>query len=194
MIVLIGAMMLLGERLNFWQWVGVIVAFIAFILLSRSGKKEGIDFRSNRWIIFVILSNILGAISALYDRWLLSPNGLYCDKISVQLWNNLYQFILLAIIVFVSRVLIKGYKAKVFSWRWSIVMISVCLSIADFVYFWALGQQDALVSIVSMIRRGSVVVSFTFGALIFKEKNLRSKVIDLVLVLLSMVFIFIGSR
>ena len=45
-----------------------------------------------------------------------------------------------------------------------------------------------------MIRRGSVVVSFLFGALAFKEKNLRSKAFDLALVLLGMVFLYLGSR
>jgi multidrug transporter EmrE-like cation transporter len=45
-----------------------------------------------------------------------------------------------------------------------------------------------------MIRRGSVVVSFLFGALIFHEKNLKSKALDLALVLLGMVFLYLGSR
>ena len=52
-------------------------------------------------------------------------------------------------------------------------------------------QQDrprwkrAMISIVSMIRRGSVIVSFLFGAAIFHEKNLKAKFVDLLLVLLS---------
>ena len=50
-----------------------------------------------------------------------------------------------------------------------------------------------MISVVSMIRRGSVVVSFVFGALLFHEKNLKSKVLDLILVLLSMLLLFIGS-
>ena len=68
------------------------------------------------------------------------------------------------------------------------------LSAADFLYFYALSEPQAMISIVSMIRRGSVVVSFLFGALIFHEHNLKSKAIDLSLVLLSMVLLFIGSR
>ena len=50
------------------------------------------------------------------------------------------------------------------------------------------------ISIVSMVRRGSVVVSFLFGAMVFREKNLQSKAVDLVLVLLGMVFLYLGSR
>jgi uncharacterized membrane protein len=69
----------------------------------------------------------------------------------------------------------------------------VFLSCAEIVYFYALTQQDALISIVSMIRRSSVVVSFFIGAWLFKEKNIKSKVWDLVLILVSMVFLYIGK-
>ena len=41
--VLIGALLVFGERLNAYQWVGVILAVFSFFMLSRSGKKEGID-------------------------------------------------------------------------------------------------------------------------------------------------------
>lgn len=85
-------------------------------------------------------------------------------------------------------------KTTPFRWRWSIIFISVFLSVADFVYLYALSLPGAMISVVSMIRRGSVIVSFLFAALVFKEKNLRSKAIDLALVLLGMVFLYLGSR
>ena len=77
---------------------------------------------------------------------------------------------------------------------WAIPLISIFLVSADFLYMYALTFDDAMISIVSMIRRGSVVVSFLFGALVFHEKNLRSKAFDLLLVLLGMVFLWLGSR
>lgn len=81
-----------------------------------------------------------------------------------------------------------------FHWDWSIIFVSIFLSTADFVYFYSLSQQDAMISIVSMIRRGSVIVSFLIGAMAFHEKNLKSKFIDLTLVILGMIFLYIGSR
>lgn len=194
--VLLGALTFLSEHLNVWQWIGVIIAVLSFYLLSRSSKKEGIDFKHNKWIFFVVLANVLGAISALYDRWLLGPAHAHFDQVSVQIWNNVYQCAMLAIIlVFVmSHNRRNGKKMIDLNWKWSIVMISVCLTLADFVYFTSLSQGAAMVSIVSMIRRSSVVVSFLCGALIFKEKNLRSKLLDLLLVIVSLVFLFYGSR
>lgn len=195
-VMVLGALTFLSEHLNVWQWIGVIIAILSFYLLSRSGKKEGIDFKHNKWIFFVVLANVLGAISALYDRWLLGPAHAHFDQVSVQIWNNVYQCAMLAIIlVFVmSHNRRNGKKMIDLNWKWSIVMISVCLTLADFVYFTSLSQGAAMVSIVSMIRRSSVVVSFLCGALIFKEKNLRSKLLDLLLVIVSLVFLFYGSR
>jgi len=65
---------------------------------------------------------------------------------------------------------------------------------ADFAYFYALSLDGAMISVVSMVRRSSVLVSFTVGAFVFHEKNLRSKAIDLFLVLLGMIFLYIGTK
>ncbi|MBQ9640179.1 MAG: EamA family transporter [Bacteroidaceae bacterium] len=194
--VLVGALTFFGERLNLWQWLGVTVAMVGLWMLSRSSKKEGIDWSHNKWIIFVVLANVLGAVSGLYDKFLMtSPrdHGVGLDQMAVQSWYNIYQFFMM-----LCMLLLLWWpthkKTTPFHWDWCIILISVFLSAADFAYFYALGLPGAMISIVSMVRRGSVLVSFLFGALIFKEKNLRSKVIDLLLVLLSMLLLFVGSR
>ena len=120
-------------------------------------------------------------------------HGVGLDKMAVQSWYNIYQFfMMLAMLILLWWPTRK--KTTPFHWDWCIILISVFLSIADFAYFYALGLDGAMISIVSMVRRGSVIVSFLFGAMVFKEKNLKSKVIDLALVLLSMLFLFMGSR
>ena len=191
--VLLGAMLILGEKLNCLQWTGVLLAVVSFFMLSRSGKKEGIDFEHNVWIYAVVGAAILGAVSGLYDKFLMNPNGLALDKMAVQSWYNIYQCgmmgVMMMLIWYPNR-----QKTTPFRWKWSIIFISIFLSVADFVYLYALSMPGAMISIVSMVRRGSVIVSFLFAALVFKEKNLRSKAVDLALVLLGMVFLYLGSR
>lgn len=192
-LVLLGAMLIFGEKLNCLQWTGVLLAVVSFFMLSRSGKKEGIDFEHNVWIYAVVGAAILGAVSGLYDKFLMNPNGLALDKMAVQSWYNIYQCgmmgVMMMLIWYPNR-----RKATPFSWKWSIIFISIFLSVADFVYLYALSMPGAMISIVSMVRRGSVIVSFLFAAIVFKEKNLRSKALDLALVLLGMVFLYLGSR
>ncbi len=194
--VLIGALALFGETLTLFQWLGVMTAMVGLFLLSRSGKKEGIDFRHNKWIVFVLLSNVLGALSGLYDKYLMAPpanGGIGLDKMAVQSWFNIYQLGMMTIAL-LTLWWPQRKRSTPFHWHWCIPLISLFLSAADFAYFYSLSLDGAMISIVSMIRRGSVVVSFLFGALAFHEKNLKAKAIDLLLVLLSMAFLFIGSR
>lgn len=192
-LVLLGAMLIFGEKLNCLQWTGVLLAVVSFFMLSRSGKKEGIDFEHNVWIYAVVGAAILGAVSGLYDKFLMNPNGLALDKMAVQSWYNIYQCVMMGMMVMLIWYPNRR-KTTPFSWKWSIIFISIFLSVADFVYLYALSMTGAMISIVSMVRRGSVIVSFLFAALVFKEKNLRSKALDLALVLLGMVFLYLGSR
>ena len=86
------------------------------------------------------------------------------------------------------------HRTTPFRWDWCIPLISLFLCAADFAYFYALTFDDALISVVSLVRRGSVLVSFLFGALLFREKNLKSKAVDLFLVLLGMICLYLGSK
>lgn len=194
--VLLGALLLFGERLNLYQWIGVALAILSFFLLSRSGKKEGIDFRHNRWIFCIVGAAILGALSGLYDKYLLaSPQdgGVGLNKLTVQSFYNFYQCLMMGVVL-LTLWYPKRLKSTSFHWSWGIPLISIFLSIADYVYFCSLHEEGALVSVVSMVRRGSVIVSFMIGAFLFHEKNLKSKAVDLFLVLLGMVFLYLGTR
>ena len=163
--VLVGAMLIFGERLNLYQWIGVMLAILSFFMLSRSG------------------------ISGLYDKYLMKQ----FNPMAVQSWYNVYQvFIMCPIILLLWYP--KRKESTPFRWDWTIILISVFLSAADFAYFYALSYEDSMISIVSMVRRGSVVVSFLFGALFFREKNLKSKAVDLILVLIGMFFLYLGSK
>ncbi|KAA6351414.1 EamA family transporter [termite gut metagenome] len=188
-IVLMGAMLIFGERLNLYQWTGVTLAIISVFMLSRSGKKEGIDFTHNKWIFFVVLATVLGAISGLYDKYLMGR----FNPMLIQSWYNMYQVCMMCPILLLLW-LPKHKQTTPFRWDWAILLISLFLSVADFVYFYSLSLDGSMISIVSMIRRSSVIVSFLFGAMLFREKNLKSKAIDLLLILIGMIFLYLGSK
>lgn len=192
---LLGAMLVFQEQFNLWQWGGVALAIFSFFLMSRSGRKEGVNFFHNRWILLLILAAVLGACSGLYDKFLLrSPGlgGIGLNPIFVQSWFNIYQFGLMTLIfAFLWWPIRKSTTA--FQWRWSILGISIFLALADLVYFYALTEPDVLIAIVSMTRRSSVLVSFLFGAFLWQENNIRAKVFDLLLVFISLIFLCIGA-
>ena len=187
--VLVGAMLLFGERLNLCQWIGVLLSMLSIYLMSRSSKKENIDFVRNKWMWCVAIGTIMGAVSALYDKFIMTE----LNPLFVQSWFNLYQFIMMFIILMIVWYPTREKTTK-FHWSWAIPLIAIFVGAADFSYFNALSMEDSMISVVSLIRRGSVLISFACGVIIFKERNLKAKIIDLLLILIGMIFVYFGSR
>lgn len=188
-LVLLGALLIFGEKLNILQWTGVLLALSSIFLMSRAGKKEDIDFKSNKWIWCVAAATLMGAISGLYDKFIMKS----LSPMFVQSWFNFYQMIIMSIICaliwYPSR-----HHTTPFRWSWAIPLISIFICIADFAYFTSLSESDSMISVVSLVRRSSVIISFLCGVLIFKERNIKAKLVDLCLILLGMAFIWIGTN
>lgn len=188
-LVLLGALLLFGERLNLCQWVGVVLSLSSIFLMSKAGKKEDIDFKSNRWIWCVAGATLLGAVSGLYDKFIMKS----LNPMFVQSWFNFYQMIIMAVIcAFLWYP--KRHLTTPFRWTWAIPLISIFICLADFAYFTSLSDPDSMISVVSLVRRSSVIISFICGVIIFKERNIKAKLLDLGLILLGMAFIWMGTR
>jgi bacterial/archaeal transporter family protein len=186
--VLIGAVIIFDEKFSILQWLGIVVVLTFFYIFSLAGKKEGINFFRNKWIFAIIGGTLIGAISGLYDKHLL----LHYNRMAVQAWFSIYM-----ILVMLPFLLFMWYPkrklAPKFQWRYTIPIIGIVLSVADFLYFYALSDSDSLIGIVALVRRGSVIISFGLGALIFKEGNVRSKALALVGILTGIVLLVLGS-
>lgn len=188
-VVLIGATLLFGERLNLWQWGGVLLTIVSLYLLSVAGRKENIDFKQSRHVWAMFAAMLLGAVSGLYDKYIISTHEL--DPTFVQGWFSTYQLVMMSVIAMI--VWLPRRKAERFEWRWTIPLISLFVSCADFCYYHALDMEGSMIAIVSMIRRSSVVVTFACGALLFGERNLRTKLLDLILIIIGMILLALGS-
>ncbi len=186
--VVVGGVLIYGERLNGFQTAGVIITLASFFMFSVVGKKEGFSFRSNKWIWFIIIATFTGAISGLYDKFLLHR----INYMAVQTYYTLYQAVIMLLIL---RLLWYPGRANTtpFQFRWMILGISVFLMLADFVYFYALSLPDSMISVVGTVRRAGVIVPFLYGAFVMKDKFLKLKVIDLIGVILGMLLLFLGT-
>ncbi len=185
---LLGAILIFSEQLNTFQWIGIIITLLFFYLFATIGKSEGIHFKSNKWFWFIILATLSGAASGLYDKHLLHK----VDRLAVQSWFSIYQ----ALIMLPITMLIwwpNRNSSTPFSFRWSIPFIGIMLVIADYLYFKALSETDALISVISAIRRGGVIIAFTLGAILFKEQNIGKKALYLAGITLGIVFLIYGS-
>lgn len=185
--VLVGAMIIFGERLNALQWAGLLLGFASLFLISRIGAKEG-SGSAGKWVWLSVGAAALGAVSALYDKFLLRR----FTPVDVQSWFAFYQCLIMIVLVLgLRRVSLREVSG--FTWRWTIPLISLFLTGADALYFYVLSHEEALVSVVSMLRRGSVVVPFFYGMLVLRERNIGAKAMDLMLLMISLGLLVVGS-
>lgn len=176
------------EHLVWTQWTGVGLALVSFYLMNRSGRLEGIHFKTDKWVYMLIASAVLVALSAVYDKFLLS--GEHISPSTIQAWYTIYDFLMMFVVFFV--VWYPNRKRQPFEWRWGIMAMAVFVTIADIIYLSGLKQEAAVVVLIPLILYGvRLVVSFVYGVVGFKEKNIRSKLIPLAMVLAALVFMCI---
>lgn len=186
--VLLLSILIYGERLGALQWIGSILTIVSIFMLSRSSKREGIDFLHSRGVLYMVLAVLTGVASALWDKHIMQN----LEPLFVQSWTNLYITIMLALCVGVQYLKERrGFQP--FRWDWMIVLIAVLITVADFMYFYALHCEGAMLSVISLVRRGSVIVTFACGVVMFREQQVRSKALSLLVMLCGMALIVLGS-
>ena len=186
-LVLLGALLIFGETLNALQWVGILLGFCSLFFISRLGSKEGFSVKHSVWLWLMLGATVMGAVSGLYDKFLLR---LY-EPLQVQAWYSLYQCVIMGTVVMIIKRV--SHDTTPFVWRWTIPCIALFLTIADVAYFYSLSIDGSMISVVSMIRRGSVLVSFLYGVAVLREKNVKMKLIDLSILLLGLICLVLGS-
>lgn len=186
--ILFGALALMAERPTWIEMAGVATTIGSFIGLSLAGRDEGIPFGRNKWIYLLIGGTILGAVSAMYDRFLLGGRGY--SAATVQAWFSVYLAVVFLPVVIGWK--FRWWPRNEFHWRWSIVLLSLALLVSDFVYFGALRDPRALISLVSSIRRGSTLVAFAGSVVFFKEACSRRKVLAVAGVLVGILLTILG--
>lgn len=186
----IGAILIYKETPNFLQWIGFFLIIFSVILYSKIGKKEGINFKRNKWIFAIIAATFLGASSGLYDKFLIQ--NLALNPQTLQFWFCWYTVLILLFILSVTWFPFAS-KRKAFTFRWTIIAVGVLLVAADYFYFKALQDPDALIMLLSAIKRSQLIIAVVIGGLVFKEKNKRKKMIPLFGILIG-VFLILYSN
>jgi transporter family protein len=202
---LVGALLLFGERLNGWQWLGVSLAIGTVFVFSFRNKQTIRNTRhtpAGRYYVALALAILIGACSGLYDKYLMRSY----DHNAVQVYYTFYQALMMLVVWGVERGLqvkreqAKWAKREQAKWGlelkgawWVIGLISVFLIISDNVYMLALRDPDSLIAVVSTIRRGGAVIGFAYGLLFLKEEDPWKKVACMVGILAGLICLAIGS-
>lgn len=184
-----GALLLFGERPSPLQGLGMLVIFSSYYYFSVIGKMEGIGLIRHRGMHLIALGTVLGACSALYDKYLLGvlriPGG------TVQFWFSVDLVLVLGAAYAIRKRCFK--KGVTFTWRWSIPITGILLIVADFLYFHAVAIPDTQIAILSLVRRCNCIVSFAVGCWYFRDANVRHKAMALTLILVGVILLALAK-
>ena len=198
---LIGAMLIFGERLNPWQWIGVLLAIGSIFLFQLSSfdfRLSSFDFRlstlsrprlRSNYYLALALAIIIGAGSGLYDKYIMR---LY-DHNAVQVYYTLYQAVMMIIFCYIHHRRHPSSPGFHITRLLPVALISVFLVISDNVYMLALQDPDSMIAIVSTIRRGGTVIGFAYGLIFLKEKDPYKKVLCMLGILAGLICLALGS-
>ncbi len=187
---IIGAIILFHESPGALQWIGMAIVFAGYFAFSILGREEGIHFHRSKWILFIFLATLIGTSSTLYDKWLIQRMGY--TPVQVQVWFTIYLAAIFTV-YFLALWWPQRKRSTPFTWRWSIPLIGILLYIADFAYFIGVADSESLIIILSILRRCNVIISFTVGALVFREVNKRKKAWVLLLILAGVALIVLAE-
>ncbi len=188
LLTLFGAILILGERPTAIETLGILTTLGSFVGLSIAGAREGVHFHRNKWVWFLLMGTVFGAVSSLYDKYLFTT--LNFSVPTVQCWFQIYLLVFFG--PFALGWKLRLWQRNEFRWRWSIPFIALSLLVADYLYFSALRDPHGLVSIVMSLRRASTLVAFAGGLYFFHETNGWRKLPAVIGILVGIVLTLLG--
>ena len=186
-----------GEAVLWWRFVGVAVVFAGLIILNVIDKKFAKEnaliapdktfeqqavSRKNAAlaVCLFVISCVIQEILSIFDR-IFMQNYLPSQ---MQFWFMLF----ISALAWVGF-LLQCWKSK--KWLvqksnfadWKIYLCGIILALADRSLFTAIAADDVLMSVVAILKQLSIVVAVVLGGIMFKEPALKQKLAVLALIL-----------
>ena len=180
-LVFVAAFFLYGEIPTVVQAIGMLAVFGGYWAFSRAGKYEGIDFFRNRAVWLAIAGACCSALSSIWDKYVFQVKAAPVE--TVQFFFQVGLVLVYAFLLAGQRLLRLAHDR--FEFRPTIPLVGILLALADWLYFRGLAIPDVPISIASLLRRFSVVITFVLGAVFFHERNLRRKGLALLAILVG---------
>jgi uncharacterized membrane protein len=179
---LIGAIVLFAEVPCALQAVGMALVLAGCVFFSVSSRRDTAG-GGLKAVALAFAGTVLGSCSALYDKHLLQGLGLAPSAV---LWWFLGGMTLMYAAA-------AAFSRRGFEWRWTMPLTGILLALSDACYFTAIADPDAKISVLSLVRRSSIVLTFFVGGAIFRESDLRRKIFALVAILLGVAMLCLFS-
>lgn len=162
---------ILHESMTLNKTIGLLLVLVGLLSLNFM-KKGGGDEVKFRYIVFAIFSCFLNAVSGLLDKLLMSGTDITSGQL--QFWYMFFLVLLYFIYTVSTKTKLSIKTLKTNPW---IIILSVLFIIADRALFIANKDPYSQITIMTLLKQSSVIVTILVGKLFFNEKNILIKLL-----------------
>lgn len=172
------------EVITIMHFLSLLFIATGIVLITMLDRKENKDKVKNHYIyiILLIFGSVLGSCSAMLDKYLINVREV--ESGAVLLWFLLFNSLIYGTIYLYKNKKIEWKKLKANYW---LVLTGVGIALADIVYYSAIASIGAQISLISILRKCSVIVATILASLFLKEKHLFKKLGILLIMIIGIV-------
>lgn len=169
------AVFFLGENMTLNKSIGMVLVITGLVMVNIKSNRIGRPITIS--ILLAALSNcFFNAVSGTMDKVLMQ----HMESSQLQFWFMLFMTIIYGAILIFQKEKIELRSLKTNFW---IPLLSISLVLGDRFLFEANANPHSEVTLMTVIKQSSVIVTTLTGWLIFKEKNILYKMLCAVIVL-----------
>lgn len=147
----------------------LVVCGLYFANTKQSAENENYQMK---YIWLILAECFLNAVSGTMDKYIMSTGEITSS--ALQFW-----FMLLLSVFYLGYILIKREKLelkKAFTNPW-LYVLSFSLVLGDRLLFIANADPESQVTVMTLIKQSSAIVTVILGRVIYKEKNILRKLV-----------------
>ena len=157
----------LGEDFTPAKAIGVTLVTLGLILVNF--KKDTSSQKITATVLISALLNcFLNAVSGTMDKVLMKS----MESAQLQFWFMFFMALIYGVILFARK---EKISVKCLKYNYWIPLMSVSLILGDKLLFEANANPESQVTLMTIIKQSSVIVTVLTGWLIFKEKHILYK-------------------
>lgn len=167
---IIMSIIFLGETVTITTLLGMIIVITGLILVNKISNKDEQKETSLKVIVILLIACLLNSVSAIIDKKVLG----HITSGQLQFWFLLFLTTMYWMIILIKRKKINFKNLKKNYW---IPITAICLTVGDRFLFFANEIPESQVSIMTLIKQISAIELIILGKILFKEQNIKKKLI-----------------
>ncbi|MBQ2695881.1 MAG: EamA family transporter [Clostridia bacterium] len=159
--------LVLGEAFTLPKAIGMVLVITGLLLVNLK-KNTNANSTTLFTLIAVLMNCFFNAISGTLDKVLMKS----IEPVQLQFWFMFFMTVIYGCILLVRK---EKFSFKTIKTNYWIPIMSISLIVGDLLLFEANASPQSQVTLMTLIKQSSVVVSVLSGWLLFKEKDIPYK-------------------